>query len=670
MNQNSTILVVDDEKIARDVLKGLLINQGYNLSFATNGSEALEKARELTPDLILLDVMMPDMEGNEVCRCLRNDPILAEVPIIMITALGDERESRLRGIEAGADDFMDKSFDRIELQTRIRTITRLNRYRRFLKVNQELESKNAQLFALYDISRTLNSNVELDAILRSVNHKIKEQMNVEFTFVLFYDNEKKRFYMPLLSLETEESVFSSDQHQFSIVLNVADWVLRESSSALVQDLSTDERFNKYINTANNTSKNSIKSMICIPMQGKEHILGVIIVINKKDGEFTEEDKKMLEAISDNVAVSIEKANLYQNLQKAEMLLRRQNATLRLSIKQKYSYDNIIGNSDKLVEVLKKAEQVSFTDSTVLIYGETGTGKELLAQAIHQTSPRAHKNFVPINCGAIPKELLESELFGHEKGSFTGAVKRRIGRFEEATGGTLFLDEIGDMTLELQVRLLRILQEGTLQHLGSNENISVDVRVIAATHRNLAELVTQGMFREDLYYRLKVFELELPSLRERKTDIPLLITHFITYYNEILGKHISGIDDSAIEILYSYDYPGNIRELQHLIESVMILCKGNIITVDALPKNLQDSKLLNEKEALPVENMYIPKNKGELQIARIKAQERVEHLFLTKLLSDTNGNVAEAARKSGMNRSWLTEMINKHSLDLDQYRKAN
>jgi transcriptional regulator with GAF, ATPase, and Fis domain len=670
MNQDNTILIVDDEKIARDVLKGLLINQGYNLEFATNGVEGLEKAKEFVPDLILLDVMMADLDGYEVCRKLRNDPILAEVPIIMITNLGEDKEHRLQGIEAGADDFIDKDFDTIELQARIRTIIRLNRYRRFLKISQELESKNYQLSALYDITKTLNSGGELDVILKSMNQKIKELMNAELSLILFYDNEAMKFYIPLLSLEPKESAFCSNQLRFSIATNIAEWVFQEGNSALIYDLSTNKKFDKYLGVADNESESPIKSVLCVPLQGKKHTLGVIEVINKKNGEFSEDDKLMLENISSNIAVWVERANFYDDLQKAEMLLRRQNAELRLSVKQKYQFNGVIGISDSIMEVLKRAEQVAVTDSTVLIYGETGTGKELLAQSIHQLSPRSNKTFVPINCGAIPKELLESELFGHEKGSFTGAIRRRIGRFEEAHGGTLFLDEIGDMPLELQVRLLRVLQEGIIQRLGgNNEGISVDVRIIAATHRNLEELVVQGRFRSDLYYRLKVFELQLPPLRERKADIPLLISHFIDYYNEKLSKRIKGIDDSAMEILYNYEYPGNVRELQHIIESAMFLCKVDNISINAIPAGLLDPKSSDENKSLSISDMPIPKNKEELRIARIEVQERVGRLFLENLLSDTNGNVAEAARKSGMNRSWLTEMISKHGLNLDQYRNG-
>jgi formate hydrogenlyase transcriptional activator len=611
--------------------------------------------------------MMPEMDGFEVCQNIRSDPVLAEVPVIMITALED-RKSRLRGIESGADGFMSKPFDGIELQTRVRTITRLNRYRRLLLTNRQLERKIDQLSALYDILSALNSATDVDVLLKTIAQKTQKLMEVERISVFFRD-EANGCLRPVVTQGGD-----GDQQQGEHVptaSEVADWVYQEGKSASIQDLGidgishtpeiSDKRFC-------GDSESPMNSVLCVPLRGKERTVGVLEAINKRDGVFTEDDQELLEAMADNIALSIERTNLYQDLQKAEALLRHQNAELRLSVKQKYRFSNIVGNSEAITGAIKKAEQVALTDSTVLIYGETGTGKELLARAIHESSTRSQKSFVPINCGAIPKDLLESELFGHEKGAFTGATKRRLGRFEEAGEGTLFLDEIGDMPLNLQVRLLRVLQEGVIQRLGSNDDIEVDVRVIAATHEDLTSLVAKGSFREDLYYRLKVFELELPPLRDRKDDIPLLINHFIIHYNEELGKQTTGVDESALEVLCEYDYPGNIRELQHTIESAMILCKGDRIKLEVLPKNLRASTPLR-KTTLDTENITIPTNKEEFRAARAEAQRQVEILFLREILSATEGNITEAARRTGMNRSWLSELVGKHNLDLDQFRSV-
>jgi len=416
----------------------------------------------------------------------------------------------------------------------------------------------------------------------------------------------------------------------------------------------------------------------VPLHGRKGIFGVIEAVNKKSGEFTDDDELLLTAMADNIATSIEKANLYYDLQKAyydlqkaEALLRRQNAQLKRSVRQKYSFENIIGISDKILDVINKAAQVSLTDATVLVVGETGTGKELITQSIHNSSSRALNNFVAINCGAIPENLLESELFGHEKGAFTDATQRRIGRFEEADGGTLFLDEIGDMPLSLQIKLLRVLQDGVFQRIGSNQDIPVDVRVIAATHQDLDTLVKAGMFRQDLYFRLNVFELKIPPLRERREDIPLLIQQFIRLYSKEYAKKILGIEIAALNNLCKYDYPGNVRELENIIESAAILCKKNLIGIGDLPLKVSNLKSPN---TIPTAHEDLPtifRNNKELKaakaVSRKKSDERIERLFLTELLTRTRGNVTEAAKQSKMNRSWLSQLINKHKLDLKQFR---
>ena len=248
------------------------------------------------------------------------------------------------------------------------------------------------------------------------------------------------------------------------------------------------------------------------------------------------------------------------------------------------FEQIIGNSPTLQSVLEQVELVGPTDSTVLILGETGTGKELIARAVHNVSLRFGRPFIKLNCAAIPLDLLESELFGHEKGAFTGAIAQRIGRFEAANGGTLFLDEIGDIPLELQAKLLRVLQEQEFERLGSTHTRRADVRVVAATNQDLAALVTEKQFRMDLYYRLNVFPIALPPLRQRVEDIPMLARHFVETYGARMSKQISGIPDEAMDALMYYPWPGNIRELQNIIERSVILTTGDVLQMPALPSN--------------------------------------------------------------------------------------
>jgi transcriptional regulator with GAF, ATPase, and Fis domain len=372
----------------------------------------------------------------------------------------------------------------------------------------------------------------------------------------------------------------------------------------------------------------------------------------------------LETMANNISVSIERANFYQKLEKSEILMKRQNIELKRAVDQNFGFENVVGNSHEMINILKKAQQISATDTNILLYGETGTGKEVIARVIHQNSPRSQNNFVPINCSAIPENLLESELFGHEKGSFTGALSRRIGRFEEADGGTLFLDEIGDMPMNLQTKILRVLQDGMVPRLGSNKVVHVDVRVISATHRDLDQLIVEGKFRQDLYYRLKVFVITIPPLRERVGDVSLLVDHFISFYSDKSGKKVLGIDSTALRTLSQYPFPGNVRELQHIIESAIILCKGNMITIDDLPGEI---RTLNKEIMLFDEHLTVPKNNDELKTAKANAIYKIERMFLEELLANANGNVSKAAKAGEMNRAWLIELIKKYKIDLNQFK---
>ncbi|HGE72868.1 TPA: response regulator [Candidatus Poribacteria bacterium] len=652
---NTVILIVEDNKIERNNMGVLLSNQKYELAFASDGNEAIRKSKELMPDIILLDVMLPDIDGYEVCRRIRSDEILSEVPIIMITGLND-RESRLQGIISGADDFITKPFDREELRARIQTIARLNRYRHLLTINSELQKEISNLSILCDILGVFNATLDVNSALKSIPQKIKDLVNAKEVSIYLKDGQRnKSHFLAFASKEKDETEII--QYDVPIDLETVEKVLSNKEISLIQDYKI----------ADKTNGISAENILYMPLLSRRYDpFGVLEVVIEKPKKFTQRDMELLETISNNIASSIERSNLYNDLRKAESILRYQNAELRQAIKHKYSFDNIIGSNIKLINVIKTAEQVALTDSTVLIYGETGTGKELLARAIHDSSTRATGNFIPVNCGAIPKDLLESELFGHEKGSFTGASARRIGRFEAAEGGTIFLDEIGDMSPDLQVKLLRVLQENVIQRLGSNEEIQVNVRVIAATNQDLNQLVSKGGFRQDLYYRLKVFELRLPSLRERKDDIPVLVNHFITHFNEKLNKQIIGIEDDALKALCNYDYPGNIRELQNIIQRAMILCKSDTITIDVLPEDVigvkTDGLVVVGNESIP-----IPQNNDELKLAKADIQNKLEKVFLTELLSRYKGNISLASRMAKINRSWLTEMIGKHNLEVKDFK---
>jgi DNA-binding NtrC family response regulator len=416
------VLVVDDTPTNVGVLLEMLGREGCRVLVARDGDSALEQAQYGKPDLILLDVMMPGIDGFETCRRLKRDARTADIPVIFMTALGD-LEDKVKGFEAGGRDYVVKPFEHEEVLARVRTHLQLEALRR----------------ELADSNRRLEARVE---------------------------------------------------------------------------------------------------------------------------ERTAELRSALAEVE----------SLKQKLQ-------QENRYLRQEIGEAADTRAIVGSSPALRDALLKIEMVACTATTVLVHGETGTGKELIARAIHEQSPRRDRALVKLNCAAISAGLVESELFGHLKGAFTGATDRRVGRFELADGGTLFLDEVSELPLETQTKLLRVLQEGEFEPVGSSKPIKVDVRIVAATNRDLAEDVASGRFRSDLYYRLNVFPIEVPPLRQRREDIPALVEHFMARASRRIGKTFTRIAPDALAKLVAYDWPGNIRDLQNTIERAAILSPGNELRVD-------------------------------------------------------------------------------------------
>ncbi len=322
--------------------------------------------------------------------------------------------------------------------------------------------------------------------------------------------------------------------------------------------------------------------------------------------------------------------------------------LRASLDRKYGFENIIGQSESLLALLDTASRAALSDSTILIHAETGTGKELLARAIHLNSRRRERPFITINCGAIPRELLESELFGHVKGSFTGAVAHKTGKVEMAAGGTLFLDEIGEMPGELQVKVLRLLQEGELEKVGATSPVKVDVRFVAATHRNLRAMIEDGAFREDLFYRLNVIPLEIPPLRDRLDDVPELVQHFFLRVKEKQGRPDLRLSPALLPYFQNYRWPGNVRELENVVERIVVLARGDEITVDDLPDFLR-----RERPAVDTLQLELPASGVSL--------EGIEKELLVKALERFDGNQTHAARYLDISRKALIYRMEKHKI---------
>lgn len=380
--------------------------------------------------------------------------------------------------------------------------------------------------------------------------------------------------------------------------------------------------------------------ICIILTGYGTIKNAVEAIKSGAFDYLTKPVKM-----DEIVITLNRALEYRNL-------KRENINLRNQLKRKYQFKNIIGESPSIQSVFETVEKVADTDSTVLILGESGTGKELIARALHYNSYRREGPFVPVNCAAIPSELLESELFGHEKGAFTNAIRTRIGRFELANGGTLFLDEIGDMNPNLQSKLLRVLQERQFERIGGVKPIKVDIRIISATHQDLKKAVLKKKFREDLYYRLNVIPIEIPPLRQRKSDIPLLAFHFIHHFSKSKRKKVTGITDEAMERLMEYDWPGNVRELENMIERLIILAGSEMIDLPDLPERVlpPSSKEIGGTMNIPQEGLSLETALNEL-----------EKQLILQALNKSGWVKNKAAQLLHMNRTTLIEKIKRQNL---------
>jgi formate hydrogenlyase transcriptional activator len=383
----------------------------------------------------------------------------------------------------------------------------------------------------------------------------------------------------------------------------------------------------------------LESVCCVPLIRGDRVLGTLNVASRRDHAFTPDDLDLLNHVGNQVAIAIENALAYRQIAELKNKLAEEKLYLEDEIRTQYNFEEIIGESAALKRILNQVETVAPTGSTVLIQGETGTGKELIARAIHSLSDRHERTFVKINCAAIPTGLLESELFGHEKGAFTGAISQKIGRFELAHGGTLFLDEVGDIPLEIQPKLLRVLQEQEFERLGATRTLRVDVRIVAATNRDLSKMVEERQFRSDLYYRLNVFPIVVPPLRERPEDIPILVRYFAQRLARRMNKHIETIPSEAMRALTLYPWPGNIRELENFIERAVILSKGS-------------------KLEIPLSEL---KNSEEVSSAETLTLEEAERRHILQALDETKwviGGPRGAAARLGMKRTTLHSRMQK------------
>lgn len=507
-------------------------------------------------------------------------------------------------------------------------------------------SSTERLSLLFDLTRMFSEQIELDELLPLVMEKTKEALRAENCSLLLLDETRQQLFFPVISDIDPEVGEHLREVTFPADRGIAGWVVQHGKSTLVPDVARDERF--YPDVDRRTGVRT-RDLLYAPLRTRYGVIGVISLRNKREGVFDVEDLNFLDALVGPVAIAIENARLYLQVKQSEAKLKQEVATLARERVRQDRFPEIVGNGPASSHLFAKMESAIGPSFPVLIEGETGTGKELIAKALHYNGPRKDQRFVPVNCGAIPDDLVESELFGHKKGSFSGATVDKPGLFEVADGGTIFLDEIAETPLHIQVKLLRVLQEGKIRRLGETHERNIDVRVISATNKNLTEEVQQHRFREDLYYRINVFPIEVPPLRERREDIPLLVSHFIRKCSVKQVKRVDEIEKKALELLSQYSWPGNIRELENEVERAVALTPdGQAIASEQLSDRLLHQKSL--RVPFPSEDLLLE-----------DARNAFEKAYIEEMLSKYLGNAKRTAEQLGITRQHLHNLIRKYGL---------
>jgi formate hydrogenlyase transcriptional activator len=442
------------------------------------------------------------------------------------------------------------------------------------QTEEALRRNEAQNRSLLRINNAIITNLTQEALLCSISEALHRVISFDRCAITLYQPERDTFLFLAVEGELLSDYFQAGMEYLRSETSVG-WVYDHKQPRVCGNLQDSSQFANERRLA----AEGIQSICVLPMVLQGKCIGTLSFVSRERDGYSDQDALFLQEVANQVVLAIQNMQSYNEISSLKGRLEKENVYLREELRAEHNFEEIVGNSPALLKVLRDVEQVAPTDSTVLIYGETGTGKELVARAIHSRSTRSSRALVNVNCSAISAGLVESELFGHVKGAFTGALDRRIGRFELANGGTIFLDEIGELNLETQVKLLRVLQEREFEPVGSSRTLRVEVRVIAATNRNLREAVEAGRFRADLFYRLNVFPIEIPPLRERRSDIPTLVAFCLSRLSKRFGKKIEGVSRESMEHLLNYSWPGNIRELQNVIERAVIVAVEPILRLD-------------------------------------------------------------------------------------------
>lgn len=614
------ILLIDDEDSARRLLGLSLRKDGYDVVEAGDGGSGLEVFRREVPNIVITDIKMPGVSGIEVLSGVKE--INPEVEVIVVTGHAD-MELAIKCLQLDASDFITKPISDQSLSVALTRAEKRLAMRAQLKAytedmenlvrekTRELEKSYKSMEAFYLMQKQISEKTSLTEVLEFITKKIKEVVNCETLPLIL--NIMKTGLVVVEGYGLEESDLES--MDTGVVTTI-----KEPTGAI--DARLIELSSKVINRP---------PQLVVPMRKNGDTIGIVLVCASGIDRIKDEDIRFMDLLLSQASGAIRRVVLQE--EKLRELHKR------LSISSRYG--NLVGKDHKMQQIYDLVSDVAPTNATILIQGESGTGKELIARAIHINSLRRNGPFIVVNCSSYPETLLEGELFGYEKGAFTGAVRKRLGCFERAHGGTIFLDEIGEIPSNFQVKLLRVVQVQEFERLGGDEPIRVDIRIIAATNKELRKEVEKGSFREDLYYRLNIIPICLPPLRVRKNDIPVLIEHFRDRLNSSLGKRVLGTTPEAMRIIMDYDWPGNVRELENTIEHAFILTKGDFMGKDSLPAHLR----------LPTEAEEA-----------ISSFEENEVRFLTKILEQYRWNKLQVAKKLNISRSTLYAKMRKYNID--------
>jgi transcriptional regulator with GAF, ATPase, and Fis domain len=647
-----TVLIVEDEFAVANDLRQILEKAGYQVSgIAFTVAKAIELKNQQRPDLVLLDILLKgEQTGIELARILGEE----HIPFIYVSA--NTNASILEEVKTTQPyGFIVKPFREKDVLIALE----IAHYRHAHRIEVRVREEQALQIALTD---AFSGNEPWEERLLKVTRLFRQHIPFDYFIIGFEKNH-------LVDAYRSCSFFRIGKEEYQVI-----WIenfLQMTGLSLEKYQAMQEQIPMMTDAIYNGKefeelrrRNPIKQLIAgtfsmqsnliVLLKTATHGTFFLSFFSRQPAIFLKEHLYLLERLRPSLALTVDRLMAFDQIQQLSEQLDQENKCLQEEVKTGANYEEMIGESSALVSVFKSVSHVAPTDYTVLILGETGTGKELIARAVHNRSTRKGKALIKVNCAALPPQLIESELFGHEKGSFTGATEKRIGKFELAHGGTIFLDEIGELPIELQAKLLRVLQEKEIERLGGKGPISVDVRIIAATNRNLQEEISAGRFRSDLYYRLNVFPIILPPLRERREDLLPLAMHFLHKISKKLGKTITGISESTKMQLLNYHWPGNIRELEHLLERAAIMATSPIISlVEPLVSDLPgvSEQLEDEDTFIHIIKPHVKAERDNIMKALDKANFRIRGKGGAAELLDLKPTTLEAKMaRLGISRS--------------------